>query len=74
MESNEERKSNLLVISAIEGYAYRHGLTTRETYWIFRFYDVINMIRENFMELYNLDTDQYIDYCEEILRRSSYGE
>ena len=74
MISNRERDMNLMVVAAIEGYAYRHGITTGETYWTFRIHNVINMIRMNYMELYNLDTDQYIDYCDEILRRAIYGE
>ncbi len=74
MEGFREREANFMVVAAIEGYSHRHGLSTKETYWRFRIHNVIHMLRDNYDELKAQSIDQYIDFCEDILRRNGYGE
>lgn len=67
--SLKEINQNLLIIEAIEGYAYRHNLTVKETYWLFRQYDLFRLVRENYEALHSQDLEESIYFCEDILNR-----
>lgn len=60
---------NLLIVEAIEGYAFRHDLSTKETYSLFRENNILSLIRENYEALHTQGIEESIYFVEDILRR-----
>jgi hypothetical protein len=60
---------NLLIVEAIEGYAYRHNLSAKETYSLFRDNNILCLIRENYDALHIQGMEESIYFVEDILRR-----
>lgn len=72
--SVKEIDMNLLVVEAIEGFAYRHNMTTLETYQLFYNNNIINLIREHYNVLHTQDLEESIFFVEDVLRRMGYGQ
>jgi hypothetical protein len=62
--SSTWRDENLLIVYAVEGYAHRHNMTTRETLKLFREYGVTKAIRQCYGTLHTQDYDEAV-YCSE---------
>lgn len=60
---------NLLVVEAVEGYAYRHNVSTRDTYLLFKDNNIICLLRENYGILHTQSMEESIYFVEDILRR-----
>lgn len=74
MNSVKEIDQNLLIVEAIEGYAYRHKMEAREVYWLFRQHDLFHLIRDNYGVLHSQNLEESINFCEDILRRADLGK
>ena len=58
---------NLLIVCAVEGYAHRHGITTRETLKLFREYGVTGAIRQCYDTLHTQDIDETVYFAEDYI-------
>ena len=67
--SLKEVDMNLLIVEAIEGYAYRHNISTKETYMLFQNNNILTLIRENYGSLHTQGMEESINFVEDILRR-----
>jgi hypothetical protein len=61
------RDENLLIVYAVEGYAHRHNMTTREALKLFREYDVIEAIRQCYGTLHTQDYDESVYFAEDFI-------
>jgi hypothetical protein len=61
------RGENLLVICAVEGYARRHGMTSKETLRLFREYGVTKAIRQCYGGLHTQDIDETVYFAEDYI-------
>jgi hypothetical protein len=61
------RDENLLIVYAVEGYAHRHNMTTRETLKLFREYGVTNAIRKCYNGLHTQDYDEAVYFAEDFI-------
>jgi hypothetical protein len=68
MESIENDK-NLLVIEAIEGFAYNHNISSSKALDIFNKYDLIKLIRSQYEVLHTQSLEESIWFVEDIVRR-----
>ena len=58
---------NLLIVCAVEGYAHRHNITTRETLKLFREYGVTGAIRQCYDTLHTQDIDETVYFAEDYI-------
>jgi hypothetical protein len=65
--SDTWRDENLLIVYAVEGYAHRHNMTTRETFKLFGEYGVTTAIRQCYGTLHTQDPDETVYFCEDVL-------
>lgn len=64
-----ERDENLIVVYAVDEYAKRHSIPTADAYALFRRYDVITALRENYNTLHTQALDESADFAADVLRR-----
>ena len=60
---------NLLVVAAVEAYAYNHNISSSETFELFKKYNIPNLIRENYESLHTQDLDDTIQFAEDVLKK-----
>jgi hypothetical protein len=65
--SDTWRDENLLIVCAVEGYAHRHNMTTRETLKLFREYGLTDAIRQSYGCLHTQDIDETIYFAEDYI-------
>ncbi len=64
-----ERDMNLMVVEAIEGYAYNHNLKAKEVYELFSRKKIIPLLRSQFQALHTQSLEESIYFVEDVLRR-----
>lgn len=69
MSELEIRESNLLVIAAVEGYAYKYNMSTIDVIRLFMAHDIFKKIRSQYKVLHMLDLDDVVDFAEDMLKR-----
>ena len=60
---------NLLIIEAVEGFAYNHHITSSEALEIFNKYNIINLIRSQYDVLHTHSLEESINFVEDVVRR-----
>ncbi|MDR0609875.1 MAG: DUF3791 domain-containing protein [Planctomycetaceae bacterium] len=65
--SNTWSDENLLIVCAVDGYAYRHNVTTPETLKLFKEYDVTKAIRNCYNTLHTQDMDETVSFAEDYI-------
>ena len=63
--------SNLLVVAAVEEYARRHEISTKETIDIFREHNIFFAIRSQYEVLHMLDLDEAASFADDLLVKRS---
>lgn len=66
-----ERDQNLIVVEAIEGYAFCHKLVPRNVYELFLKNGIIHLLRTQYRALHTQSLEESIYFVEEVLRRKS---
>ncbi|MFP3090035.1 DUF3791 domain-containing protein [Treponema sp. TIM-1] len=61
------RDENLMIVYAVEGYARRHNITTRDAYTIFTKHGITADIRKHYGILHTQDPDETVYFCEDVL-------
>ncbi|MBU3192634.1 DUF3791 domain-containing protein [Clostridium algidicarnis] len=64
-----ENDKNLLVIEAIEGFAYNHNISSSKALEIFNKYDIIKLLRSQYDVLHTQSLDESIKFVEDVVRR-----
>jgi hypothetical protein len=65
--TDTQRDQNLMLIYAVEGYAHRHNMTTREILKLFREYGVTEAIRRCYGTLHTQDYDESVYFAEDFI-------
>lgn len=69
-----ERDMNLMIVEAIEGYAYNHNLVTKEVFELFFKKGIIPLLRSQFQALHTQSLEESIYFVEDVLRREQNEE
>jgi len=64
---SRRRDENLMVVTAVEGYSFRHGVTTKETFELFRRCGIFDLIRSQYDTLHTQSLDESISFAEDVL-------
>lgn len=74
MEMQKESDKNLMVVSAVEGYAMNHNMATGEVCHLFKKYGVMNIIRSQYDALHTQDLSEAVNFAEDFLARRKSDE
>lgn len=66
MDQNEI-DANLLVVTAVEGYAQNHNMTESEVYKEFSKYKIIPLVREQYEALHTQPLEETVDFVEDVM-------
>jgi hypothetical protein len=69
----KERDQNLMVVAAVEGYAFNHHMDARSVLALFLRNKVNELIRSQYDVLHTQALDESIAFAEDILARASRG-
>lgn len=69
-----EKDQNLLIIEAIEGFAFNHNISSRNAFEIFEKYDLIKLIRSQYDVLHTQSLEESIEFIEDVVRRKEYAK
>lgn len=73
MDQNEKNK-NLLVVTAIEGFAEKHHLSEEEVYEKFSRYGIIDLVRAEYDALHTQPLEETAQFVEDVMSRYEAGE
>lgn len=73
MEDSENDK-NLMVVEAIEGYAWNHKMKSWEVVLLFRSNGILELLRTQYKLLHTQSLEESIYFVEDILRRRQNDE
>lgn len=62
-----EMDKNLLVVTAIAGYAQNHNLQEAEVYKIFSQHNILNLIREQYDALHTQSLEETVCFVEDVM-------
>ncbi|MGB8454822.1 MAG: DUF3791 domain-containing protein [Anaerocolumna sp.] len=69
-----ERDMNLMVVEAIEGYAYNHNLNAKEVFELFTQKGILSLLRSQYQALHTQSLEESIYFVEDVLRREQNEE
>lgn len=64
-----ENDRNLLIIEAVEGFAYNHNISSSEALDIFNKYNIIKLIRSQYDVLHTQSLEESINFVEDVVRK-----
>jgi hypothetical protein len=57
-----------MIVAAVEGYSFRHNMTSKDAFDLFARYDVLNSIRSQYDTLHTQSLDESVSFAEDILK------
>jgi hypothetical protein len=69
--TQKEKEQNLMIVAAVDGYAYKHGITASEALSIFRRHDIFSRLRNNYETLHTQSLDESAAFAEDVIARFS---
>ncbi|BCJ96689.1 hypothetical protein acsn021_42580 [Anaerocolumna cellulosilytica] len=69
--SQSERDKNLIIVEAIEGYAYHHKMNPKEVFELFWQNGILTLLRSQYHALHTQSLEESIYFVEDVLRRKS---
>lgn len=67
--NQDEIDANLLVVTAVEGYAENHKMSEKDVYSEFCKYNIIPLIREQYEALHTQALNETVDFVEDVMSR-----
>lgn len=67
--SQTEMDKNLLVVTAIQGYAENHHVSESEAFDKFSRHNIQNLIRDQYDALHTQPLEETIDFVEDVMKR-----
>ena len=68
-QNQTEMDKNLLVVTAIQGYAENHHISESEAFDKFSMHNIQNLIREQYDALHTQSLEETIDFAEDMMKR-----
>ena len=69
--TQREKDENLMIVSAVIGYALKHGIETPDAYDLFQHHDIFAKIRACYDVLHTQSIDESLYFAEDILARNA---
>lgn len=67
--AQDEIDANLLVVTAVEGYAQNHNMPESEVFKEFSKFNIIPLIREQYEALHTQPLKETVDFVEDVMAR-----
>lgn len=67
MNGKEERDMNLIVVTTVEEFGFRHHMETKEVLFLFEKYNIIALLRSQYGVLHMMDLEEGADFAESVL-------
>lgn len=67
--NQDEIDANLLVVTAIEGYAQNHNMAESEVFAEFSKFNIVSLIREQYEALHTQPLEETVDFVEDVMAR-----
>jgi hypothetical protein len=58
-----------MIVAAVEGYSFKHGMTARAAYELFKRHGVFALIRSQYDTLHTQSLDESVAFAEDVLSR-----
>lgn len=68
MNGKEERDMNLIVVTTVEEFGFRHHMETKEALFLFEKYNIIALLRSQYGVLHMMDLEEGADFAESVLQ------
>ncbi|MGL4485412.1 MAG: DUF3791 domain-containing protein [Anaerovoracaceae bacterium] len=65
----KERDENLIVVSAVDGYARKYNMPAIDAFKLFQNKGIINLLRNQYEVLHTQSLDESLEFAEDILLR-----
>ncbi len=69
-----EKDKNLLVVTAVGGFAENHHLSEEEVYKKFSRYGIIDLVRKEYDALHTQPLEETVRFVEDVMARYETGE
>ena len=69
--THREKDENLMIVSAVIGYALKHGIDTADAFDIFQKHEVFGKIRACYDVLHTQSMDESLYFAEDVLSQSA---
>ena len=69
--AQEEIDANLLVVTAVQGYATNHHLTEQKAYEILSEHNMLSLIRGQYGVLHTQPLEETVAFVEDVMKRIS---
>jgi hypothetical protein len=60
-----------MVVAAVEGYSFIHGMETKEAFDLLRRYNVFELLRSQYDTLHTQSLDESVSFAEDVLSREN---
>lgn len=67
--NQNEIDTNLLVVTAVEGYAQNHNMSENDVYADFSKYKIFSLIREQYEALHTQPLEETVNFVEDVMKR-----
>lgn len=67
--SQNEIDKNLIIVEAIEGYAYNHNMKASDVFELFLDNGILSLLRTQYKALHTQSLEESIHFVEDVLRR-----
>ena len=67
--SSRKRDENLMVVTAVEGYSFEHGMGEKEVFDLFSRHNIFNLLRSQYDTLHTQSLDESVSFAEDVLSR-----
>ncbi|MBO7486329.1 MAG: DUF3791 domain-containing protein [Spirochaetaceae bacterium] len=69
-KNQDEIDANLLVVAAVEGYAYNHNLQEKDAYKALAKKNLLSLVREHYPVLHTQPLEETVAFVEDVMKRS----
>jgi len=69
----QQRDENLMLVAAVEQYAQKYGISTIDSFSLFRQYDITSLIRRHYNALHTQPLDESFYFADDIIKRKQNG-
>jgi hypothetical protein len=69
--TQKEHDENLLVVTAVEGYSYRHNIPATEAFDLLDRQGVLALVRKNYETLHTQSLEETADFADDIMSRKA---
>ncbi len=68
----DEIDTNLLVVTAVQGYANNHNISESEAFSILEKNSILSLVREQYDVLHTQSLEETVSFVEDVVQRGKY--